>query len=61
MNGNLVVTRYRGEKICIGNDVTVTVLDCNRGRARIAVSAPREVPVDREEIRQRKQRDMAVR
>lgn len=46
----LVLTRKVGERICIGNDIHVTVLYVHKGRVRLGVSAPREVPVHREEL-----------
>jgi len=50
----LVLGRRAGETICIGNDVFVTVLSCEKGNVRIGIEAPKDVEVDREEIRRRK-------
>lgn len=50
----LVLTRRIGEVLCIGDDVTVTVVSINRGQVRLAIQAPQSVSVDREEIRKRK-------
>jgi len=41
----------------IGEDVTVTVMAVNGNQVRLGISAPREVPVDREEIAERKKAD----
>ena len=49
----LVLTRHIGEKIFIGDDVTVTVLELKGRHVRIGIEAPREIPVYREEIYQR--------
>jgi carbon storage regulator len=46
----LILTRKKGESIRIGNDVTFTVLDVDRGQVKIGVEAPREVAVHRKEI-----------
>ncbi|MFW6171417.1 MAG: carbon storage regulator CsrA [Planctomycetota bacterium] len=46
----LVLTRKVGEQICIGGDIHVTVLAIHKGRVRLGVSAPRELPVHREEV-----------
>jgi len=50
----LILTRKVGEVLMIGDDVTVTVLDINGGHVRIGIDAPKDVAVDRKEIRERK-------
>lgn len=50
----LVLTRKEGEKIVIGNDIEVSVLEVRGGQVKIGVVAPQEVSVDREEVRKRK-------
>ena len=49
----LVLSRKQGEVITIGNGVTVTVLAVRGDRVKIGVQAPAEVPVHRQEIRDR--------
>ena len=49
----LILTRRVGEKIVIGEDVTVTVLSVKGNQVRIGIDAPRDVTVNREEIYQR--------
>ena len=47
----LVLTRRMGEKIFIGPDITVTIVDvAPGGKVRVGVDAPKEMPVHREEI-----------
>ena len=46
----LILTRRIGETIKIGDNIEVSVLDERRGQVRIGVSAPRDVPVHRQEI-----------
>ena len=46
----LVLTRRIGESIRIGENITVRVLNIQRGQVRFAIDAPREIPVHREEI-----------
>ena len=46
----LVLTRKVGERIVIGENITVTVVEIQKGRVRLAVSAPREISVHREEV-----------
>lgn len=50
----LVLTRKMGEEIIIGKDVRVVVVGLDRGKVRLGVIAPKEVPVDRKEIRAKK-------
>jgi carbon storage regulator len=49
----LILTRRNGESLKIGDNVTVTVLDIKGGQVRIAIDAPREIAVHREEIYKR--------
>ncbi|AHF68719.1 carbon storage regulator [Pseudomonas cichorii JBC1] len=50
----LILTRKLGETLCIGEDITVTVIGVHGMQVRIGISAPKDVPVDREEIAIRK-------
>lgn len=47
----LVLTRKIGEKICIGDDVVMTVVECGFGKVRIGIEAPPDIRIDRQEIR----------
>ena len=49
----LVLTRRVGEKLVIGDDVTVAILSVRGNQVRIGIAAPPEVQVHREEIYQR--------
>lgn len=53
----LVLTRRPQQVICIGDDITVTVMGLDGGRVRLGVHAPKSVRIDRKEIRERKDRD----
>ena len=46
----LVLTRKRGQRICVGNNIVVTVLQTQKGRVRIGIDAPEHVAVHREEV-----------
>ena len=46
----LVLTRKSGERLLIGDDVTVTILEIGRGQVKIGISAPQGRPIYREEI-----------
>lgn len=49
----LILSRRVGESLCIGDDVIVTVMAIKGNQVRIGVNAPKNVRVDREEIRAR--------
>jgi len=49
----LILTRRIGEKLIIGDNVTVTVLGVKGAQVRIGIEAPRDVKVNREEVHQR--------
>ncbi|WP_104139038.1 carbon storage regulator CsrA [Cryobacterium sp. Y62] len=46
----LVLTRKPGEKILIGDDIVVTVLDARGDSVRIGIDAPRGVKIQRDEV-----------
>ncbi|GAB3044215.1 hypothetical protein GCM10027052_28090 [Parafrigoribacterium mesophilum] len=46
----LVLTRKTGEKILIGDDVVITVLDVRRDGVRIGIEAPNGVKIQRDEV-----------
>lgn len=46
----LVLTRKVGERILIGDDVVITVLDSRGDGVRIGIDAPRGVKIQREEV-----------
>jgi carbon storage regulator len=46
----LVLNRHPGESIIISDNITVTVISVNDKNIRIGVTAPREIPVHREEV-----------
>jgi carbon storage regulator len=46
----LVLTRRLGEKIVIGENITITIVDIDRGKIRIGIEAPRDVTIFRQEL-----------
>jgi carbon storage regulator CsrA len=49
----LILTRHGGESICIGDNVTVTVLGARHSAVKLGVEAPRSIPVHRQEVYER--------
>ena len=47
----LVLSRKLGEKIFIGDDVEITVVDIDRGKIRLGITAPKDARIEREELR----------
>lgn len=46
----LVLTRKPGEKILLGDDIVITVLDARGDNIRIGIDAPRGVRIQRDEV-----------
>ena len=46
----LVLTRKKNEAILIGNDINVIVLDVDRGRVKIGITAPDNTKILRKEL-----------
>ena len=49
-NTMLVLSRKKNEKITIGDNIIITVVDIRGGKVRLGFDAPREIPVHREEV-----------
>jgi carbon storage regulator len=46
----LVLTRKPGEKILLGDDIVITVLDARGDSIRIGIDAPKGVRIQRDEV-----------
>jgi len=46
----LVLTRKVGDKIWIGDDICLTVVQVERGKVRLGIEAPRSVAIRRAEL-----------
>jgi carbon storage regulator len=57
----LVLSRKKGERILIGNGIVVQIIEIRGDRVRIGIEAPPDVAVDREEVRESKNRDGELR
>jgi carbon storage regulator len=58
----LVLSRHLDEVICIGDDITITIVDIRGDKVRVGIEAPQTVPVHRKEVyeaiqRENRQRD----
>lgn len=47
----LVLTRKRGERVIIGDNITVEVVEVRGDKVRLGFVAPKEVSVHRQEVR----------
>jgi carbon storage regulator len=56
----LVLSRKVGEKILIGENISVTVVRVAQGVVRLGVDAPDDLPIVREEIKGRGAKETAV-
>ena len=50
----LVLSRKLGETLVIGGNITVKVIQVQGGAVRLGIEAPKDVPVHRAEIHQRR-------
>lgn len=48
----LILQRREGEKVLIGEDISISVVSVDGNRVRLAISAPREVSILRGELRE---------
>jgi carbon storage regulator len=49
----LVLSRKCGERIVIGPNIELRVVDIGKGRVRLAIEAPREIAIHRQEVYRR--------
>jgi carbon storage regulator len=55
----LVLSRKRGERIMIGNNIEVTIMGVHGGTVRLGLEAPKEVAIHREEVFRRVQDELS--
>ena len=46
----LILQRKTGESICIGDDIRITVTDTSGDKVKLAIDAPKCIPIAREEL-----------
>ncbi len=52
----LILGRKIGERIRINDDITVEVVGIMGGKVRLAITAPTDIPIYREEVYQQRQK-----
>ena len=55
----LVLSRKRGERIMIGNNIELTIMGVHGGTVRLGLDAPKEVAIHREEVFRRVQDELS--
>lgn len=53
----LALTRKIDERIMIGDDITVKVIEIKGDRVKLGIDAPNSIEIDREEVRESKIND----
>jgi carbon storage regulator len=56
----LVLSRKRDERIVIGGNIVITVIEVRGDKVRLGIEAPVDVPVHRQEVYDAIQRDSAA-
>jgi carbon storage regulator len=49
----LVITRKLGERITIGDDISITVIEIKGSQVRLGIEAPKTISIHRQEIYER--------
>jgi len=52
----LVLTRKSGEKVMIGDDIELEILESSQGRVKLGFSAPIQIDINRLEIHNKNQK-----
>lgn len=56
----LILRRKKNESILIGEDIRITVIECAADGVRIAIDAPKQVSIIREELSQAEQMNISA-
>ena len=49
----LIFSRKTGEKIRVGDDIEIVVLEMKKGKVRLGINAPKKLAIHREEVYQK--------
>jgi carbon storage regulator len=55
----LLLSRKQGESICIADNIEVRVLHVHKGKVKLGIEVPRDVPIRRKELYDRSSVDEA--
>ncbi|QDU03100.1 Carbon storage regulator [Gimesia chilikensis] len=55
----LVLSRKKNERIFIGDNIVITIVEIKGDKLRIGIDAPKDIPVDRDEVRKRIEEQLA--
>lgn len=58
-NKILILTRRIGEKLVMDNDIEVVILGMKGNQVRLGIKAPKHIVVDRQEIHERKIKELS--
>jgi len=47
----LCLSRTKGEKVYVGNDIVITVVSVDRGKIVLGIDAPKDVPIRRDDMK----------
>ena len=53
----LILTRKLGERITIGDDITITLLEIKGSQVKLGIEAPQSISIHRQEIYERIRRE----
>ena len=56
----LVLSRKRDERIVIGDNIVITIVDVRGDKVRLGIEAPTEVPVHRQEVLEAMRRNVTA-
>ena len=56
----LVLSRKKGEKIAIGDNITLTIVEVRGDKVRLGIDAPQDVRIYREEVLEAIKREAAA-
>ncbi|MDH1236506.1 carbon storage regulator [Stutzerimonas stutzeri] len=54
----LVITRKAGEAVHIGDNIVVRILGTQNGQTRIGIDAPKEIEIQRDNIKNKKKSEV---